>query len=95
MPNDVSCSVAGMKHAGMEEADLCALFAEQVRAAGREDIASLAIEASSNRLAAAKAYDARGELVAELGFSISDQELSPTAWQIFARDFARHISLQQ
>ena len=91
MPMEPSCTMTGGKYAGTEEADLCSLFAEQVRAVGREDIAAIELQALSATSAHVKAFDAKGDLVAELSFSVTDREMTASVWKTFASDFARYL----
>lgn len=89
----MTCSVAYAERAAADVDAICPLFTRAVVRSGRDDIRSVSISVPTGNKASAAALDSAGDTILELNFRIVDSALTLAAWQDFARNFERELSI--
>ena len=89
----VACSLEGAEQSGAAADDVCAMFRDALVRSKRHDVVSITLTAQNPRQAGVRAISTDGKTVVELGFRVMDSTLTLAAWQDFARNFERELSV--
>lgn len=69
------------------------MFRDALVRSKRHDVVSITLTAQNPRQAGVRAISTDGKTVVELGFRVMDSTLTLAAWQDFARNFERELSV--